>query len=382
MYDPREFACHHCFQDKRLRAWIKDESTGRGICPWCGKRGHLIPLEKLGEPFRDVVETYVEASGPDAYKAGELLSVLLDEDWSVFSEEIQASDQAQDLLTTILYADLSGKERMEFPDFNGFFRRQPSSLGDHWDERAYSALQGDMPKPEAIDSTQIADEPPGSLEVAFEDMAILLEPGRTLYRARIHDDRRRASRFTASEVGAPPAERVKAARANRAGRPVLYLAANKSTALAEVRPWKGAAVALAAAVTNRQLMLVDLTQRPPLNSPFFVELLKWKTELSGLLSRLAEDMARPVMPYEREQDVLYKPTQLLALMIHEAGYHGCIYPSAMGSGQNFVLFDTKAADIVSVEYVRVRRAAFFSSALSDYECVYDEGPYDHALPSG
>jgi RES domain-containing protein len=292
------------------------------------------------------------------------------------------SDQTQNLLTSILYADLSGKERMEFPDFNGFFRRQPSSLEDAWDERAYSALQGDTPKPEAIGSTQIADEPPGSLEVAFEDMAILLEPGQTLYRARIHDDRRRASRFTTSEVGAPPAEKVKAARANRAGRPVLYLAANKSTALAEVRPWKGAAVALAEAVTNRRLMLVDLTQRLPVKSPFFVELLKWKTELAGLLYRLGEDMSRPVMPYEREQEVLYKPTQLLALIIQEAGYHGCIYPSAMGSGRNFVLFDTKAADMVSVEYVRVRRAAFFSSALSDCESVYDEGPYDHALPGG
>jgi hypothetical protein len=89
MYDPSEFACHHCFQDKSLRAWIKDESTERGICPWCGRRGHVIPLEKLAESFRDVAETYVEASGPDAYETGELLSVLLDEDWSVFSEEIQ-----------------------------------------------------------------------------------------------------------------------------------------------------------------------------------------------------------------------------------------------------------------------------------------------------
>ncbi|TIV73119.1 MAG: RES domain-containing protein [Mesorhizobium sp.] len=382
MYDPSEFACHHCFQDENLRAWIKEESTRRGICPWCGRRGHLIPLEKLSEPFRNVAETYVEASGSDAYEMGEFLSVLLDEDWTVFSEEIQVSDQAQDLLTSILYADLSGKERMDFPDFDGFFRRQPSSLEEAWDDRAYSALQGNKPKPEAIGRTQIADEPPGSLEVAFEDMAVLFEPGQTLYRARIHDDRRRASRFTTSEVGAPPAEKVKAARANQAGQPVLYLAANKSTALAEVRPWKGAAVALAEAVTNRRLMLIDLTQRRAVKSPFFVELLQWKTELAGLLFRLADDMSRPVMPYEREQDVLYKPTQLLALMIQEAGYHGCIYPSAMGSGRNFVLFDTMAADMVSVEYVRVRGAAFFSSILSDYESVYDEGPYDHGLFGG
>ncbi|QJX08622.1 MULTISPECIES: RES family NAD+ phosphorylase [Rhizobium] len=359
---------------------MRDESTDRGTCPWCGRRGYLVPLEKLAPPFREVADIYVEATGPDAFEIGELLSMLFDEDWEVFSDEIQSLDRAQELLTSILQADLSGKSRLDYPDFGGLFCRQPSSLQDAWDERAYSALQGELSKGlvEGPDDTRIADEPPGSLAIAFEDISIILEPGQALYRARIHEDRLRTSRFTAAEVGAPPAEKVKAARANQANRPVLYLAHNKSTALAEVRPWKGAAVALATVVTNRRLILVDLVQRQLVKSPFFVELLKWRSELAGLLYRLGQDMSRPVMPHE--QDVLYKPTQLLALMIQQAGYDGCIYPSAMGSGKNFVLFDTNAADIVNVEYVRVSRAALYSSPLSEYDSVYDEGPYDYALP--
>lgn len=380
MYEQDAVACHLCFRDRTLRTWIKGESTVRGICPWCGRRGHLVPLEKLAAPFREVADIYAETSGPDAFEIGELLSVLFDDDWGVFSDEIQSLDRAQELLTSILQADLSGKARLDYPDFGGLFCRQSSSLQNAWDERAYSALQGEVSKglSEGPDNDRIADEPPGSLAIALEDMSIILEPGQTLYRARIHEDRLRTSRFTAAEVGAPPAEKVKAARANQAKQPVLYLARNKSTALAEVRPWKGAVVALATAVPNRRLILVDLAKRQPVESPFFVELLKWRSKLAGLLSRLGQDMSRPVMPHE--QDVLYKPTQLLALMIQRAGYDGCIYPSAMGSGKNFVLFDTNAADIVNVEYVRVSRAAFYSSPLSKYDSVYDESPYDYALP--
>ena len=106
MYDRSEVACHLCFHDRNLQAWIKDESLGRSICPWCGRRGHLVSLARLAEPFREVASLYVEVSGPDAFEIGEPLSFLLNDEWEVFSPEIQALDLAQELLTSILYADL------------------------------------------------------------------------------------------------------------------------------------------------------------------------------------------------------------------------------------------------------------------------------------
>jgi hypothetical protein len=83
------------------------------------------------------------------------------------------------------------------------------------------------------------------------------------------------------------------------------------------------------------------------------------------------------MPHEKE--ILYKPTQLLALMIQSAGYDGCIYPSAMGSGKNYALFDINAAEASTIEHVRVKRNAFFSTSLTRWEPIYEEGPYDHLL---
>ncbi len=193
----------------------------------------------------------------------------------------------------------------------------------------------------------------------------------------MHDDRMHKDRFKSFEVGAPPPGKAKPGRANRKGHPVLYLASNRSTALAEVRAWKGAAVALAEVRTKRRLLLVDLSRSRPVKSPFFVELLNWQVDLARLLYRLSGDLSRPVMPHEEE--VLYRPTQFLALLIKSSGYDGFLYPSAMGSGTNIVLFNSDDGEMGPPEYVRIKRVGYFSEALSPYEEVYEEGPYDFAL---
>jgi RES domain-containing protein len=215
------------------------------------------------------------------------------------------------------------------------------------------------------------------MEIVFEDLASTFDPGKILCRARVHKDRMRSDRFGPQDLGAPPPDVTPAGRANQKGQPVLYLASNKATALAEVRPWKGAAVAIAAARIKRPLHLVDLSRARPVTSPFFQELLKWRVELAGLLHRLGQDMSRPVMPHE--EDLLYRPTQLLARLIKSSNYDGCIYPSAMGQGTNIVLFNPDDAEIEDVTYLRVKRAAYFSAPFTAHEAVYDAGPYDYAL---
>ncbi len=127
----------------------------RGACPWCGRRGYIIDLAKLSEPFREVASIYVEVDGPDAYKRGDSISFLLDDHWRVFSDRISSGDLAQDLTLAILYADLSGKERLDYPDYEGFFRSRDSSLEDNWDEKANAALGGDMPEPDEQEAGKV-----------------------------------------------------------------------------------------------------------------------------------------------------------------------------------------------------------------------------------
>jgi len=81
---------------------------------------------------------------------------------------------------------------------------------------------------------------------------------------------------------------------------------NRSTALAEVRPWKGAVAASAEVRLRKTQLLVDLSQSMKISSPFFVDLLKWRVELCGLLRRLAADLSRPVMMYENDEaEIIY-----------------------------------------------------------------------------
>ena len=65
--------------------------------------------------------------------------------------------------------------------------------------------------------------------------------------------------------------------------------------------------------------------------------------------------------------------------MRSSGYEGFIYPSAMGSGSNIALFNSDDAEVMDPTYVRVKRVAYFSEALHEYEDIYEEGPYDSLL---
>ena len=190
MYDRGKVACHLCFNDKVLRGWIKEETIGRGKCPWCGRRGHLIYLTELAEPFREVVELYTQASGPsDALERGELIGDLLDYEWGIFSGELV--DTRQELAVAILTADLHGKELYDHPDYEGLFFSNELSLEEAWDTRAYAALKGEIPKPpypEMMGEQRGVIQPIRDRFLRTWRKSLSQKTG-SLYRARLYDDR-------------------------------------------------------------------------------------------------------------------------------------------------------------------------------------------------
>ena len=256
------------------------------------------------------------------------------------------------------------------------------SLEMHWDERAYDVLT-DVPG--AFDQhtfaklqREVSEEFP-RMSAAFEDLSTRVSAGSGYFRARLQD-RGRTTRYAPNELSAPPPDKARASRASRKGEPVFYLATDRTTALAEVRAWKGAIVATAEVRIREDLRLVDLTGAMKIGSPFFMESVKWRIELAGLLHRLSADLSRPVTPYEKnEAEIIYQPTQFLALMIKANGYDGFIHPSAMGPGKNVVLFDASKAEVQPVTYTRIRRVAYFGATMSEYEDVDEPGSYDYAL---
>ena len=354
-----------CFKDTYLRELIEEEGK-TGTCPWCGtEEVKVIPLRELSEPFREVAQLYE----PVEFPGGDDISYLIQQDWEVFSDHLAEvdTDTMQELCEKILVADLRPKEIYGGTDYEGGFRdRDSDTLLRYWYQIASEAASGNI-SPETEKLFQY-------IGLVLEDLSETLIEGMTVYRARIHDKRERKSRYELHEIGAPPPDCTKAGRANREGKPVLYLATDGDTALAEVRAWRGAAVAIGTFAIRERLHVADLTKRVPLGSPFAVEDLRWRVDAAMLLYTLAEDLSRPLIPKESERH--YKPTQLLCEKIQSWGYDGVFYDSAMDRGKNLVIFDQAKADPQCSNYVRVGGVQFDHTELLEDEEPYPDIPYE------
>lgn len=341
-------------------------------CHWCDSEGvFTVSIDELGSLFRDVASMYIETGDT----SGDDIASLLQEDWKIFSEKIEESpdDIMREMAIEILEAGLRPKDHVYYPNFSGNFRRVGEWLEDEWESKIISLLTNKK----SIKKVKMEGEYPSVLEVAYEDLGKIYEKGYIFFRARIHNKRTRRDKFVPADLGAPPPEETPAARANRKGEPVLYLSSDTETALSEVRAWKGAAVAIAKMRTCRQLLIVNLLEFKFPESPFFEEDIRWKIQLAGLFQRFVDELSRPVIPHEQER--LYLPSQHLCNLFKENGYDGVAFPSAMGKGDNVVLFDPLGAEPLEVTYYRVEEIDFQFDALKKHDEIYEESPYDYLL---
>jgi RES domain-containing protein len=328
-----------------------------------------VPLRDLGPLFRDVVRIYAPSDG----WGGDAIGYLLQEDFNVFSDLIEADPDVRDrMAVSILESGLS-KDDVDEPDYAGGFNSSPSAIEDDWETEIELIFQSVDQDPGRFPQTLYG---PGAefrrLDAALENLATNLPIGTEFYRARRHEPRSRKAWFDPDEMGAPPPANAESQRANRKGEPVLYMASDIETAVAETRGWRGAVVAIATMQTIRELGVVDLTADLKVSSPFFRDNLDWELNLNAAVYRIGKDLSRPVL--RGEKDTLYKATQHFCDIVRRVGLDGLVYPSALGPGRNVVLFDPTAAVARSVEYLRIRGVAFTSENLRDQEDPYEDLP--------
>ena len=178
------FVCHRCFRDKTLIDFIREQGK-RSWCDWCGARNvYVVPLYMLGDIFRDAVSIYVQDDS-----CSDSISYILQDEWEVFSDKIeQDPDLMQDMTVAILMAGLDPKDYFaDYPDFNEGFRGDEEGLVEHWHQKAedyFASGKTDLTVSGRSSSTEDEDyaEFPDQLEVAFEDLSIIYEPGKILYR--------------------------------------------------------------------------------------------------------------------------------------------------------------------------------------------------------
>jgi len=154
-------------------------------------------------------------------------------------------------------------------------------------------------------------------------------------------------------------------RANPKGIPCLYLATDKETAMAEIRPSAGSYVSVGQFKTLRLLTLIDCSVGHKSGFTFYFEEPDAEEREQAVWNDIDRAFSEPVTISDSTAD--YAPTQIISEMFKREGYDGVAYKSYLGPGFNLALFDLKAADIINCFLYRVKSVVFeFDQAGSPY----------------
>lgn len=133
-------------------------------------------------------------------------------------------------------------------------------------------------------------------------------------------------------------------RANPRGIPCLYMADDRHTAIAEVRPWIGSLVSVAIMRTRRDQCIVDVRDDTA-RTPIYLDGEPPPTEReASVWCHVARAFREPVLREDNRAG--YAATQIIAEAFRDHGYDGIAYGSGFGKGRtNIVLFDIAAAEL-------------------------------------
>jgi hypothetical protein len=185
-----------------------------------------------------------------------------------------------------------------------------------------------------------------------------------LWRAQVGPDSYEA-RDQAGEEPVPfPAKRMKPnpscareGRVNPKGIAYLYLATERDTALAEVRPWMDSLISVGKFRVKRKLAIVNCTTDEKRKRIFFEEPAAEQRE-TAVWCDIDRAFARPVSVRDDVAD--FVPTQVVSELfkVKVNGCDGVAYRSSLGKGHNIALFDLDLADLVDCTPFEVKSISF------------------------
>jgi RES domain len=156
--------------------------------------------------------------------------------------------------------------------------------------------------------------------------------------------------------------RANEGRANSKGIPCLYLASNKTTAIAEARPWVGSFVSVGQFKILRELKIINCTTEKKGYKMYFHEPSPEERK-KAVWSAIDKSFSLPVNPSDDVAD--YVPTQVIAELFKSKGFDGIGYRSALGDGFNIALFDIDSAEIINCFLYAVKKIDFDFSEISN-----------------
>ncbi len=165
--------------------------------------------------------------------------------------------------------------------------------------------------------------------------------------------------YDAQKSSAPPSKDAKAGRANTKHCPVLYLAEDPYTALAELRPGKRVNISIAEfeILENLNVPSFQYSEKPYPNdlNGFILKPNHWEY----LWNRLSLAFYMPV-----NNDNEYHITQGIAKCIKELGYDGVEYNSSLSAnGTNLVIFDPNKARALNSKRYQTHAVLYYAEEV-------------------
>lgn len=153
-------------------------------------------------------------------------------------------------------------------------------------------------------------------------------------------------------------------RANPRGIPCLYMADDRHTAIAEVRPWIGSLVSVASMRTLKALTLVNVRAETDSETIYLFGEPSPEACEATIWSHVARAFREPVLREDNRAG--YAPTQIIAEAFRERGYDGILYGSSFGIGtNNVVLFDVGGAELEYCEIHEIKTVNLVHSEIDN-----------------
>jgi hypothetical protein len=174
-------------------------------------------------------------------------------------------------------------------------------------------------------------------------LSATIPAGSLFYRARIgitktytrcHEDNELETLhqpYLGNQIGAPPPGLATAGRLNRVGVSFLYLATDKPTAAAEVRPHPRHKLSIVGFTSKKTIRVADFGAIDIVDFSSSDEML----DVYHLGLTIGYEIGTPITPEDRQR---YSLTQLLADILRQQGYEGIRFPSSVAPGANLCIF--------------------------------------------
>lgn len=331
------YCCVKCFNDYEIRSIIGTNT--RGKCDLCNQNNVYVCDVKtsgaLKESFERLLETYTPITNMDQdfpRDRADLLKNILANEWAIFNLK------PEKIYTFLidLFPEKYEEEPSIFDSPVGIkgsvqedYLTQYSILGtSNWED-----FVKEIKISNRFHTTIINKE---ILQNVLRASCKNYSAGAEFYRARIWTNN---IGFDKNNIGAPPAGRASAGRANPEGISCLYLANSIKTTLHETRAGLYDFATVGKFLLNDEIRVVDLSAIDKL-SPFNVDNIDLLAANSEHLKKIGYEISRPLRKHDSRLD--YLPTQYICDYVKSIGFNGIQYKSTMCTdGINIAVFDEK-----------------------------------------